>query len=45
MAELEKVSARSGPIAEPEQMEKNNFIGNTDRSESAKGAAAPGHGQ
>ena len=45
MAELEKVSARSGSIAEPEQMEKNNLIGNIDRSESAKRGATSGHGQ
>lgn len=30
MAELVKVSARSGLIAKPEQLKKNNLIGNMD---------------
>lgn len=45
MAELENVNARSGSIAEPEQMEENNLIGNTDRPESAKRGTTSGHGQ
>lgn len=45
MAELEKVNARTGSIAESDQTEKSNLTGNIDRSELAKRAATSGHGE
>lgn len=45
MAELEKVNARTGLIAESEQTEKSNIMGNIDRSGSAKSGATSGHGE
>lgn len=44
MAELEKVNARTGSIAESDQTEKSNLTGNIDRSGLAKRAAS-GHGE
>lgn len=45
MAELEKVNARTGLIAESEQTEKSNIMGNIDKSRSAKSGATSGHGE
>ena len=45
MAEQGMFSARSGSIAEPERMEKNNLIGHIGRSDSAKRGATSGYSQ
>lgn len=45
MAQLERVHARTGLIAESDQTEKSSLIGNIDRLGSAKRAATSGRGE